>query len=133
MNEIVKRAPDGKWVKGTRGGPGKKPMPPEVREMLYGAGEKAIQRMHHWVMNDEEYDKTDPELKLRLLTTVTERAYGKAAIVRDNPDGEDAHLSAQQVASVLDEVYAKLKAPELRYAMRADRAKDVTDAEEVEE
>lgn len=128
MNEMVPRDEKGRILPGYSGNPrGRPKMPEAVKEALSGTGAKAIMRLKALIEDDTAWGRQGwlgQDQQLRAIGLAVERAYGKAEITREKE--EDSAFTPGQVVDLLDRVYEQLKAPELRHAMRADEAIDVT-------
>ncbi len=76
--------PTHQFKKGQSGNPlGKAKMPPELRDMAKGASIEAMQRAIEFVRDK----KADPNVVLKAIQIVLERAYGKPAQPHDG-DGQ---------------------------------------------
>jgi hypothetical protein len=62
------------FEKGVSGNPGgRKPIPPEIKEMARAASVEAIERAIYWMRSE------DSAASLKAIQLITERAYGKPA------------------------------------------------------
>ena len=96
------RGPDGKFIKGNKGGPGRPKVEEEVRELCRALSVEAVEVLAKIMRNDE----VKPRERMMASNSILDRAYGKPG--QQKVEADDDMPIPQVVVNVSTEEYKEV-------------------------